>query len=270
MSTNIHPGSVLFITLDSCRYDSFVSAHAPNFHAAGHIHKADAPSYFTYASHAAMFVGFTPGVTYEPVPLLNPKFGKIFKLAGAGFPGKGGEGFLLEGRNIIDGFNRLGYCTIGTGGVGWFDPSTPTSKVLIGDFKEFFYPGNGHSLPDQLSWIDRCLEAVNETPVFVFLNIGETHVPYYFKGAPWPAHDNPCVPFQLADRSEECRKRQICCIEFVDRQIAGLLNRFLEATTLVTADHGDCWGEDGLWEHGISHPMTLSVPLVLRIRGRII
>jgi hypothetical protein len=103
MSAKIHPSSVLFITLDSCRHDSFVSAHAPNFHAVGRIYMADAPSYFKYGSHAAMFVGFTPGVTYEPVPLLNPKFGKIFKLAGAGFSGKGGEGFLLEGRNIVMG-----------------------------------------------------------------------------------------------------------------------------------------------------------------------
>ena len=35
----------------------------------------------------------------------------------------------------------------------------------------------------------------------------------------------------------------------------------------VCADHGDCWGEDGLWEHGISHPATLTVPLLLRVRG---
>ncbi|MGH6839120.1 MAG: hypothetical protein ACREDT_10035 [Methylocella sp.] len=270
MSTKIHPGSVLFMTLDSCRYDSFVSAHAPNLHAVGRIHKAQAPSYFTYGSHAAMFVGFTPGVAHEAVALLNPKFGKIFKLAGAGFPGKGREGFLLEGSNIIDGFNKLGYYTVGTGAVGWFNPAASTSRVLIADFKEFFYPGVRHSVEEQLCWIDRCLEVACEGPVFVFINIGETHVPYYFKGAPWPANDNCCVPFQVVDRSEECRMRQICCVEFVDRQIGGLLSRFLAATTLVTADHGDCWGEDGLWEHGVSHPMTLSVPLVLRMHGRVI
>ena len=38
--------------------------------------------------------------------------------------------------------------------------------------------------------------------------------------------------------------------------------------TIVCADHGDCWGEDGLWEHGISHPCTLTVPLLLRVRGQ--
>ena len=34
---------------------------------------------------------------------------------------------------------------------------------------------------------------------------------------------------------------------------------------IVCADHGDCWGEDGLWEHGVSHEKTLEVPLLFRL-----
>ena len=30
---------------------------------------------------------------------------------------------------------------------------------------------------------------------------------------------------------------------------------------------GDCWEENGLWEHGVSHPSTLTVPLLMRVRG---
>ena len=41
---------------------------------------------------------------------------------------------------------------------------------------------------------------------------------------------------------------------------------FSDATIVLTADHGDCWGEDGLWEHGISHRRTLEVPLLMRVR----
>src|SRR5919206_5372735 len=105
----IDPNSVLFVTLDSCRYDTFAGANVPAMRKIGPLHQAQAPSYFTFGSHAAMFVGFTPGVATVAAPLINPKFGKIFKLAGAAFPGKGGEGFTLEGRSIIDGFKRLGY-----------------------------------------------------------------------------------------------------------------------------------------------------------------
>jgi hypothetical protein len=268
MPRQAHPASALFLVLDSCRYDTFVSANAPRLHSVGRVHRAFAPSHFTYGSHAAMFVGFTPGIFHAPVPLLNPKFSKIFKLTGAGFPGKGDEGFLLQGRNIIDGFNKLGYRTMGTAALRWFDPSVPTGRLLSEDFTDFFYTGYTHSLLAQLAWLESQLTSAGEQPVFAFANIGETHVPYYFEGARWSIDDNPCVPFQTVDRSEECRCRQVACIEFIDHHVAALLDWFSSATTLICSDHGDCWGEDGLWEHGISHSMTLTVPMVLRMTGK--
>lgn len=60
--------SVLFDTLDSCRYDTFVRSALPRMKALGPLRKALAP-------------------------LLNPTFGKRFKFVGAGFAGKGTEGF---------------------------------------------------------------------------------------------------------------------------------------------------------------------------------
>ncbi|MEO8502455.1 MAG: sulfatase-like hydrolase/transferase [Acidobacteriota bacterium] len=264
----IDSASVLFVTLDSCRYDTFEGAQLSAMRDVGQFYRAQAPSYFTFGSHAAMFAGFTPGMAAMAAPLVNPKFGKIFKLTGAAHPGKGGEGFTLEGRNIVDGFKRQGYKTIGSGAVAWFDPNTAAAQLLISEFDEFFYPGNSWSLDRQLAWVDQKLEQHAASPIFLFVNIGETHVPYYHEGAPWDVADSPCVPFQTADRSAECRHRQRACLEFVDRQIGPLLARFSSSTIVLCGDHGDCWGEDGLWEHGISHPMTLTVPLLIRLRGR--
>jgi hypothetical protein len=264
---SIEHGSVLFVTLDSCRYDTFAGANVPAMRRVGPLHKAQAPSYFTFGSHAAMFAGFTPGVAEVAAPLINPKFAKIFKLEGAAFAGKGGEGFVLEGRNIIAGFKRLGYLAFGSGAVNWFDPSTPAAQLLISEFDEFFYPGNSWSLARQLAWIDEKLAHHSRSAILLFLNIGETHVPYYHEGARWSSDDSPCVPFQEVDRSADCRFRQRACLEFVDRALGPLLARFSGATIVLCGDHGDCWGEDGLWEHGISHPMTLAVPLIIRLRG---
>ena len=80
----IDPTSVLFITLDSCRFDTFERAQAPNLKGLGTVYKAKAPGNFTFAPHAAMFVGFTPGIPDRREPLINPKFGKIFKIVGGG------------------------------------------------------------------------------------------------------------------------------------------------------------------------------------------
>lgn len=221
-----------------------------------------APGNFTYASHAAMFVGFTPGIAERAEAFVNPKFGKIFKIAGAGFPGKGTEFITLTGRNIIEGLKREGYLTLGTGAVGWFDPTSETGLHLTQDFDHFYF-ASGQHLKAQLEWLSQHLRS--ENPCFAFLNIGETHVPYYHEGAPWDPSYNPCVPFSLSNDREECQYRQISCLEYVDRTIAPLLAAFSDCTIIICADHGDCWGEDGLWEHGIHHEKVLEVPLVFRL-----
>lgn len=256
--------SVLFVTLDSCRYDSFEQAAAPLIKAVGPLHQAQAPSYFTYGSHAAMFVGFTPGVASAAAPFLNPKYGKLFKVAGMGFPSKGREGYVLHGSSIVDGFKRAGFRTVGAAAMGWFNPATPTGQHLTRDFEEFAFVGR-RGVQEQVDFL--LAATAKASPVFAFINVGETHVPYWHHGASWSREDNPCVPFQLEDRSADCRYRQVRCLEYVDTCLAPLLDRFSQSTIIVCSDHGDCWGEDGIWEHGVSHWATLTVPLVMRVRG---
>lgn len=263
----MHPSDdhILFITLDSCRFDTFADSHVPNLKAIAPFYKAQAPGYFTYGSHSAMFVGFTPGIAGSAQAFFDPKFGKLFKIVGAGYPGKGTEGYVLSGRNIIEGYNNLGYKTFGTAAMAWFDPSTVTGAHLSDSFSEFLYSGP-YFLNEQLKFVNNCLAGASGS-TFTFMNIGETHVPYWHEGAPWPADDNPCRPYQLSDRAEECRRRQRGSLEFIDRQIGDLVRRHMDGTIIVCADHGDCWGEDGLWEHGIMHEMTTTVPLIIRYKG---
>jgi len=260
--------SFLFVTLDSCRYDTFENASIPNIKNVGPLHKAIAPSNFTFGSHSAMFVGFTPGIASVNKSFLNPKFGKIFKMVNGGHTGKGTEFVTLDGENIVQGFNNLGYTTIGTGAVGWFDPETDTGRVLGKDFQHFFYPGNAHSLERQIEWIRTKIQDSDEgKPLFVFINIGETHVPYYYKDAPWDPNHNPCIPFSANNDASVCKDRQIKCLEFIDKNLKPLLDEFADASILICSDHGDCWGEDGLWEHGIHHEKVLTVPLIFRLNS---
>ena len=242
----------------------------PALASVGPLHKAQSPSYFTYGSHASFWMGFLPGVAELAQPFLNPKFAKLFRMSFAGHVACDSDGFVLDGENVIVGFSRRGYRTIGSGAVDWFDPTTPTGAVLGAPFDCFHFAGNTWNLRQQLSWIDHQLsETPGHLPRFVFLNVGETHVPYWHEDAPWPRRPSPCRPCggDSCDAAESAR-RQSACLEWVDVQLSSLISPFLDGTVIVCADHGDCWGEDGLWEHGISHPMTLTVPLLLRLRGQ--
>lgn len=196
LASQVHPESVLVITLDSCRYDSFAAAQAPNLHSVAPLHRAKAPSHFTYGSHAAMFMGFTPSVPGAAAPFIDSKFGKLFQLSDIGFRRAAHPGFQLSGRSIIDGFTRLGYRTIGSGAVRWFDPHTEAGSTLSQDFAAFHYAGCTWALPAQLAFMMQQIGTGDDTPVFAFLNIGETHAPYYYEGAAWSCSDNPCIPYQ--------------------------------------------------------------------------
>ena len=260
--------AVLLITLDSCRYDTFRRTPTPALDQVGPLHRAQAPSYFTYGSHAAMFKGFLPGITDKSV-FLNSKFAKVFRLSHAAFSGQpGSEAFELSGNSIITGLRRQGYATIGSGSVNWFDNATESGRELSADFEHFQFAGNTWSLERQLRWIDEQLARENDRPPFVFLNVGETHVPYWHEGAAWPRDDNPCIPFQTRNRKRDCRQRQSACLRFVDEKLRALVEDFMPGTVIVCADHGDCWGEQGLWEHGVSHRRTLEVPLLMRVKGK--
>jgi hypothetical protein len=217
----------------------------------------------------AMWVGVTPGDARRVEPYVNPRFAKFFRVSNGARRPYGPSAFELDGRNIVEGFRLAGYRAIGSGALGWFNPETPVGAVITSDFDTHFHPGFPWSIARQVAWIQGQLDEAAGQPVFVFLNVGETHTPYWHEGADWSVDDNPCVAFQTIDRRADCAQRQRACLEYVDAQLAPLLARFEAASVVATADHGDCWGEDGLWEHGVSHAATLTVPLVFRIEAEL-
>jgi hypothetical protein len=210
-----------------------------------------------------MFVGFTPGDFSAAAPFVNPRHTRIFKMIATGIRDKGREFATLTGANIIEGFRRLGYLTVGTGSVRWFNPDLPAGRVLTQDFERYFFAGD-YRLKEQVEFVQGALAGASG-PVFAFINVGETHVPYYHRDAPWSEARNPCVPYTDTNDADECRVRQTGCLEYADRELAPLLAHFAGANTIVCADHGDAWGEGGFWEHSIHHEKVYEVPLLFRL-----
>ena len=261
-----HPDSLLLITLDSCRFDTLSSCSVPVISGVGPIHKVMAPSYFTYASHAAMFVGFTPGDGLSQEAIVNPKCGKLVRLHGGGSPSRANDRFVLRGRSMMEGFNNAGYLTAGTGAVKWFDDSSDVGRLLVQDFQHYMYAGNAWSLRKQLQWLSETVGGARR-PVFAFINIGETHVPYYYEGAPWSNADVTCRAFASSNNAVESARRQAACLTWVDQAIAPLVGAFSKANIMICGDHGDAWGEGGVWEHGFHHPKVMEVPMIFRVSG---
>ncbi|HAQ67352.1 MAG TPA: hypothetical protein DCR70_06385 [Phycisphaerales bacterium] len=259
-----HPDSLLLITLDSCRFDTLSSCSVPVISGVGPIHKVMAPSYFTYASHAAMFVGFTPGDGLSQEAIVNPKCGKLVRLHGGGSPSRANDRFVLRGRSMMEGFNNAGYITAGTGAVKWFDDSSDVGRLLVQDFQHYMYAGNAWSLRKQLQWLSETVGGARR-PVFAFINIGETHVPYYYEGAPWSNADVTCRAFASSNNAVESARRQAACLTWVDQAIAPLVAAFSKANIMICGDHGDAWGEGGVWEHGFHHPKVMEVPMIFRV-----
>ena len=76
--------------------------------------------------------GLYPGVIGSTAPWLNPKAGKLFRMAFAGHSGRKVQGsFVLDGSNIIQGFSNLGYSTIGSGAVIGLIPLLPLALFLL-------------------------------------------------------------------------------------------------------------------------------------------
>ncbi|MCJ7774484.1 MAG: hypothetical protein MUP22_15275, partial [Desulfobacterales bacterium] len=85
-------------------------------------------------------------------------------------------------------------------------------------------------------------------------------------GATWSKEYNPCQPMAGENNDAvECWRRQKACLEYIDVNLASLLESFAESNAIICADHGDCWGEDNLWGHGMHHEKVLEVPLIIRL-----
>ena len=130
---------ILFITLDSCRFDTFVESRIPNLKAIAPFYKSQAPGYFTYGlalGHVCRFHARHRGLRPD---VFRSEVRQALQACRHGVSRQGTEGYALSARNIIEGFNKLGYKTIGAAAMGGFDPATITGAHLTDSFSRFFY-----------------------------------------------------------------------------------------------------------------------------------
>lgn len=249
----------LFVVLDSCRYDSFKEAHTPNLDQYGEARLTHSPGYFTLPSHVAMFRGNLPSN-----PKLKGYYNRddfiIFRFGGDMLTPLKGRPVGIEfdasyASDLPDGFGQAGYHTIGIGGVHWFHSGLRTSKCIYYFFEDYWYEeelvnvDNPESLKHQVVKIGE-LCAKDGRKKFVFLNVSVTHIPY--------------VMGRRFGLSAGNRQSQAKGVEHFDEMFPELIAKVPKPIfVIITADHGDLFGEDGLWGHPQYHPILHKVPMLV-------
>lgn len=275
--------NVLFITVDCCRYDTFVKARLPFIKSLGKAQKAKTHGTYTLPAHMSFFMGYLPVVQYAKDPYYTPEIRQLWRLSFGRPRDLSTVGILLDGKNILEGYRKLGFSIIGTGGVRWF-----TNPTLTELFDTFFYFGDDSknvflerpSNSFSLNHLPELIEATKKSKnFFLFINSAETHVPYDFGEGIYSQRVKVTIDkvkeiwgckkrypeYDITKEDlQELHKAQIASLESVDKKIQNLVDKLPKPIQLViTGDHGECFGENMNWGHGYPNPKVIEVPLLI-------
>jgi hypothetical protein len=251
---------VLFITLDSLRYDVAVEAmeegltpHLENLLSPDGWEERHSPGNFTYSAHQAFFAGFLP------TPISPGLHNRLFSARFAGSETTGEETCVFDSPDIISGFRSAGYHTICIGGVGFFNKENPLGCVLPELFEESYWSKDlgvteKHSTKNQVELAVSLLGEINQSQrIFLFINVSATHQPncLYVEGA-----------------SVDSTETQKAALAYVDQQLPALIEAMKKRGSflaVILSDHGTAYGEGGFYGHRVSHPVVWTVPYAQRI-----
>lgn len=280
---NLDRTSVLFLTLDCCRYDTFKQAKLPFLKSIGKVRKAKTHGTYTLPAHMSFFSGYLPIVAGSLEPYYAPDVRQLWRLRSGRPRDLDSVGILLDGKNILEGYRKLGFITIGTGGVRWF--TNPTLSKLFDKFV-FFGPQTKNVFSERkysdfsLNHIPDLLRLIGDnSKYFLFVNCLETHVPYDFgeglyspevrkiirKAMPMWGCKKQLDKIRITQKElKKLHAAQIKSLESVDHKIEALVS-FLKKPLLlvVCGDHGECFGENMLWGHGYAASKVMDVPLLI-------
>ncbi len=264
--------NILMLVYDSCRYDSAIQANTPVLERYAKIHKAYTPATYTYPAHHSFFCGIFPYVP-EPLPYYNRFIEQLVALEGAGDGIKKKHSFIIDRKehNIIAGLAHAGYYTVGSAGANWF----AKDSLKVG-FQDFYFKHQARAT-DQIQLIlDALKRNAQQKSFFAFINFMETHEPYMHYGekeyrmtARRQMKGPPKADPAESDYARKLHDAQIKGVEHLDACLPTLLDAIPQNTiVMVFADHGEAFGEDGYWGHGVYHEKVMEVPLsIFKLKG---
>lgn len=268
---------LIYLILDSCRYDSCNEAISPNIDRLGTVERRYSYASWTSPSHYALLMGMIPHTSPRGVFASEVYKGEFKKwVARLGIEGLSFRTFVPE-LSLPKVLQDHGYFTIARVSLPVLNAHAGLNRYFD-DYRLMDHHNDFASMVREIDFPD-------EQPRFYFLNLGETHYPYMLTGDDLPhisgVHGvlkNMHEP--SSDRApngdsffphEEMRRlhrQQVRCVEYVDHLIGELYRKCPPNTYfIVTADHGELFGEEGYFGHGpIMHEKCFEIPFVEGLR----
>lgn len=264
---------MVFIVMDSCRYDSFIAANTPNIDRIGKAEKRFSYASWTAPSHYVFTMGILPHASPTKVfasEVYKQEFGQWSLRTGSS--SLAFRDFLPE-ISLPVVLKKLGYRTVARVSMPVLNKYTLISQ----HFDDYKLMDNHNNFAGMVEEI----EFPEDQPHYYFLNLGETHYPYMLSGDDLPhlagvhgilkslateTNKNAASTDQFFDiqQMKMLQNQQVTCVEYIDRHIGKLMDKAPDNTYfIVTADHGELFGEDGYFGHGpIMHEKCFEVPYV--------
>jgi len=278
------PPDVLLVSLDTTRADHLgVYGHpeptSPVIdRLAGEsivFERAVSTSSWTLPAHASLFTGKLPtahGAGYDPEGELVLRDA----LAGDDVPPLRVSTIANGEQTLAERLAEAGYTTLGVAGGPWLKRVFGLTAGFTAWNDSAVTSLNGATAPDVTDAALDLLADVDERPFFLFVNYFDPHGPYrpplldrlrvlgnplaWLRGGPWLAR------LQRNGYDGEIRR--------MDRELGRLLDelrargRYRDTLIVVTADHGELFGEGGHSGHGsYLSEAELHVPLLVKLPG---
>ena len=282
--------NVVFVTIDSCRYDIAKEAIIPTIKSIGKLRKAYTHGSYTVPAHAALFAGHLPTVmSGEKEPYYSDSVNQLWRIATGTIRDSKSVGVLLYGKHVLEGYRNRGFYVLGTGGVTQFANGSQLRSYFTDEFLYYGFQLDEEPLSPRsekhfpLNHIDEIVERLaKHDKWFLFVNCPETHYPYdtgkgiskdvqrYFPKLKKVLNlrENDCsIP---GDYSLVLKDMQKKALESVDEKLEILFDRIprkKDTLVVICSDHGDNFGEyfagRQRWGHLFPSPNVMQVPLVI-------
>jgi len=269
----------IIIILDSLRYDSYMAADPKVIGKLGKVEKRYTYASWTAPSHYNLLTGLLPHTSPQNV-YASEYYKEDFFNYNARLGAKD-----IEFAKMVPGLwlpeflrNSLGYNTCARVSLPVLNPKTGINR-----FFDSFQLMDSHN--DMRAMLPT-LKFDSNRPSFYLMNVGETHYPYALPdedSSMWPRisgvngvfkkmndqigdKDDPNFKeeFQFFDQDklDQLRERQVNTVRYLDGVFEELYDTVPKNThIIVTADHGELFGEMGYFGHGpIMHDKCFEVP----------